>query len=90
MLMGREAVTVLRELLAAKTGVGHYLTDLRFATHLTVVRSSELTEDMKSGIKAAIGAVQPCVASIKSLSIRPRKVDKILPEPVLVLDMKQN
>ena len=50
----------------------------------------ELTEDMKSGIKAAKGSVQPCVCSIKSLSIRPRKTSKILPEPVLVLDMKQS
>ena len=69
--------------------MGNYLTDLRISTHLTIVRSSDLTEEMKSGIKAAIGAVQPCVASIKSLSIRPRKVDKNLSEPVLTLDMKQ-
>ena len=90
MTMGHEAVTVLREMLAGKTGVGNLLTDLRFSTHLTIVRSSNLDEEMKSGIKAAIGVVQPCIASIKSLSIRPRKVDKVLPDPVLSIDMKQN
>ena len=90
MTMGNEAVTVLREMLADKKGVGNLLTDLRFTTHLTIVRSSSLDDEMKSGIKAAIGVIQPCIAYIKSLSIRPRKVDKVLPDPVLSIDMKQD
>ena len=89
MTMAKEAVTVLREMMADKKGVGNLLTDLRFTTHLTIARSSTLDDEMKSGIRAAIGAIQPCVASIKSLSIRPRKVDKVIPDPILSINMEK-
>ena len=44
MELGKEVILVLREMIEA--GLGEHLTDLRFESHLTVFRSSEISEEV--------------------------------------------
>ena len=83
MNMGTEVMLVLRELL--EDSIGQWLTDLRFSSHLTVFRSSELTEDQKQGLKGTASEINLGCATVRKLSLRPRKVGKEKREPTLLL-----
>ena len=56
MSLGEESVKVLREVIEDE--VGHLLTDLRFHSHLTIFRGSELSDERKETIQAAVREVR--------------------------------
>jgi 2'-5' RNA ligase len=83
MELGKEAILVLREMIEA--GLGEHLTDLRFESHLTVFTSSLISEDVKQGIRGSASKINLGCATIRKISLRPRKVGKELPKPILTL-----
>ena len=58
--------------------------DLRFECHMTLFRSSEMSEELKQAIEGSASKINLGSATIKKISLRPRKVGKI-EEPVLIL-----
>ena len=85
MELGKEAILVLREMIEA--GLGEHLTDLRFESHLTVFKSSLISEDVKQGIRGSAGRINLGCATIRKISLRPKKVGKELPKPILTLSL---
>jgi 2'-5' RNA ligase len=83
MELGKEAIMILREMI--ESGLGENLTDLRFEPHLTVFKSSQISEDVQQGIRGSASKMNLGCATIRKISLRPRKVGKELPEPILVL-----
>ena len=80
MNMGTEVMLVIREL--SEASIGQWLTDLRFSSHLTIFRSSELSEQ---GLKGTASEINLGCATVRKLSLRPRKVGKEKKEPTLML-----
>ena len=83
MELGKEVILVLREMIEA--GLGEHLTDLRFESHLTVFRSSEISEEMKQGICGSASEINLGCATTRQISLRPRKIGKEKTEPILTL-----
>jgi hypothetical protein len=88
MELGKEAILVLREMIEA--GLGENLTDLRFEPHLTVFKSSQISEDVQEGIRGSASRMNLGCATIRKISLRPRKVGTELPKPILVLPFADN
>ena len=82
MELGKEVIMVLRQMIEAV--IGEFLTDLRFECHMTLFRSSEMSEELKQAIEGSASKINLGSATIKKISLRPRKVGKI-EEPVLIL-----
>jgi 2'-5' RNA ligase len=83
MELGKEVILVLREMIEA--GLGEHLTDLRFESHLTIFRSSEISEEVQQGIRGSASKINLGCATIRKVSLRARKVGKDKPEPILSL-----
>jgi 2'-5' RNA ligase len=83
MELGKEAIMILREMI--ESGLGENLTDLRFEPHLTVFKSSQISEDIQQGIRGSVSKMNLGCATIRKISLRQRKVGKELNEPILVL-----
>ena len=83
MELGKESIMILREMI--ESGLGENLTDLRFEPHLTVFKSSQISEDVQQGISGSASKINLGCATIRKISLRPRKTGKELPEPIMVL-----
>ena len=68
-----------------EAGLGEHLTDLRFESHLTIFRSSEISEEVQQGIRGSASKINLGCATIRKISLRPRKIGKELPKPILTL-----
>ena len=81
MNLGTEVIMVLRELIEAN--LGQWLTDLRFSSRITIFRSSEISDEKKRGLRGTAKEINLGCATVRKLSLRPRKVGKEKREPVL-------
>jgi 2'-5' RNA ligase len=79
--LGQEAVTLLREIVEEE--LGHLLTDLRFHSHMTIFRGSDLTDERKSTLQAAVKEMRLGSATVGDFTLRMRKTGKAV-EPALV------
>ena len=70
--------------------LGGNLTDLNFQAHLTIFKSSKLSEEVQEGIQASTSGINLGCSTIRKISLRPRKVGKETPKPVLVLQFPGN
>ena len=71
MSLGEESVKIPREVIEDE--VGHLVTDLRFHAHLTIFCGSELSDERKETIKAAVREVRLGSATIGEVTLRSRK-----------------
>ena len=83
MSLGEESVKILREVIEDE--VGHLLTDIRFHAHLTIFRGSELSDERKETIQAAVREVRLGSATIGEVTLRSRKTGKVMTEPLLTM-----
>ena len=83
MSLGEESVKVLREVIEDE--VGHLLTDLRFHSHLTIFRGSELSDERKETLQAAVREVRLGSATVGEVTLRSRKTGKVMKEPLLTM-----
>jgi hypothetical protein len=83
MSLGEEAVHVLREIV--EDDIGHMLTDLRFHSHLTIFRGSDLSEERKKTLHAAVKEVCLGSATVGDLTLRSRKTGKTVEEALLTM-----
>ena len=88
MSLGEESVKILREVIEDE--VGHLLTDLRFHAHLTIFCGSELSDERKETIKAAVREVRLGSATIGEVTLRSRKTGKVMTEPLLTMKLAEN
>jgi 2'-5' RNA ligase len=88
MELGKEAILVLREMIEDQ--LEGNLTDLHFQPHLTVFKSSKISEEVQQGIQASASRINLGCSTIRKVSLRPRKVGKEMPKPVLVLTFPGN
>ena len=86
--LGEKAILVLREMIEDQ--LGGNLTDLNFQAHLTIFKSSKLSEEVQQGIQASTSGINLGCSTIRKISLRPRKVGKEMPKPVLVLQFPGN
>ena len=83
MSLGEESVKVLREVIEDE--VGHLLTDLRFYSHLTIFLGSELSDERKETLQAAVREVRLGSATVGEVTLRSRKTGKVMKEPLLTM-----
>ena len=81
MFLGQEAVTLLREIVEEE--LGHLLTDLRFHSHMTIFRGSDLNDERKNTLQAAVKEMRLGSATVADFTLRMRKTGKTV-EPALV------
>ena len=87
MELGKDVMMMLREMLESK--IGKFLTDLRFEPHLTVFRSSIISDELKQGLKGSASLLNLGCVNVKKISIRSRKIGKTLSEPVVSLAFRE-
>ena len=80
MKLGVDSLKILRELIEDE--VGAYLTDSRFTPHVTIYRKCQASEEMKAGVRASLGEAKMGCVTAGGLSLRERKINDKVPEPV--------
>ena len=87
MELGKDVMMMLREMLESR--VGKFLTDLRFEPHLTVFRSSTISDELRQGLKGSASLLNLGCVNVKKISIRSKKIGKTLAEPIISLAFRE-
>ena len=80
MTLGSASLMILRELIEDEAGC--YSTDKRFSPHLTVYRKCGTDEETKEGVRSSVRGVKLGCLTIEGITLRKRKTNAEVPEPL--------